>query len=260
MLESVTLPALLDRKQAKAYLRVLESPEAAAAEWRDAAHPTERSRIEDMLALVNDGALVSTEARVSPERREALRAFLEERVAIRERASLMFPEFAKEAAAVGALARMPPQRTVALVLAWEALPPLLNNHVSKRLFFSNQGAAQWAKGRLKSTGKAVSVLLAGPGGELGITEFVECDSLGATLNYALALLLDKKNDIGAALCRCHAPGCGRFWLLPERLASKPTRNFCANHEAAKKKLSDAERKRRERQITREKAAAAAKRK
>jgi hypothetical protein len=249
MSESVTLPALLNRKDAKAYISALTASDNGSIQpWLRVVYSTDRARIEDMLALVNDGALSTTGERVSPTRREALSAFLAERVAIRERASFLYPQFTKEAALAGAVARMPPQRTVALSLAWESLPVLLNGRVRKQLFFSNQGAARWIQGRVKETGEQVRVLLSGSGGELEITEIVECDSLATALNYALALLLDKKRDIGASLCRCHAPECARFWLLPEKLTGKPTRNFCTDHEGDKKRLSDAERKRRQRKI------------
>src|SRR5208282_3638090 len=114
--ESVTLPKLLDRKAAKVLLAVLGSRESSASTlWADLRNSTERQRILALLDLVNGES-----SEISAERLNALRAFLEERVAVRERATLMFPPWKKV-----------PHRTVALSMAAEVLPALLNGHVDK---------------------------------------------------------------------------------------------------------------------------------
>jgi hypothetical protein len=228
--ESVTLPKLLDRATAKAYLALLAARESGdLAAWQDDRYSNERDRVQALLDLANEGSSEIAKARLN-----ALRAFLEERVAVRERAALMFPAWKKV-----------PHRTVALSLAAEILPTLLNGSVHKSLQFSNAGAGKTQRGRLK-TGEPVNVVLEGPGGDLAVSESVRCDSPEAALNYALALVLAKNFGYGLRLCRCHADSCGRFWLLPDKLTGKPSRNFCSRHEADKKRLSDAERKRRQR--------------
>jgi hypothetical protein len=231
MEESVTLPRLLDRQAAKAHLAVLASRESSNSTlWGDLRNSTERERIQALLDLVNGES-----SEISVGRLNALRAFLEERVAVRERATLMFPPWKKV-----------PHRTVALSMAAEILPSLLNGHVHKVMHFLNAGAGRTIKGRLQKTGQSVDVVLEGPGGELAVTEYVNCDTQESALNYALALVLAKNHGYGVNVCRCHADGCGRFWLLPDKLTGKPSRNFCSLHEADKKRLSDAERKRRQR--------------
>jgi len=241
MEESVTYPKLLDRPTAKAHLAALASSESnGSPSWHDA-HGTERERIQALLDLVN-----SDSSEISSQRLAALRAFLEERVAVRERATLMSPRLEKEGAKYGVEGKQVPHRTVALSMAAETLPPLLNDHVHKVMHFSNAGVARTRKGRIPKTGELVSVVLEGAGGELAVSEYVSCDSHEAALNYALALVLAKNHGYGMNLCRCHAEGCGQFWLLPEKLTGKPSRNFCSRHEADKKRLSDAERKRRQR--------------
>ncbi len=207
---------------------------------------SERERVEALLGLLNDGA-----ERVSTYRLAALRAFVEERVAVRERASILFPpkELEREAARFNRPAEPVPHRTVALTIAAEQLPALLTGHVHKALSFRNAGEPRTTKGKPTTgplKGETIDVTLEGPGGELAITERIHCDSISDALNFALALALAKNRPYGEALCRCHAEGCGRFWLVPERLSSKPTRNFCQIHEAEKKRLGSVERKRRQR--------------
>ena len=242
----MTLPRLLEPKTAKAHLAALDPCATMVAEsWVYIPFRSERDPIHALLDAVNE----PDSAQLSEPRLAALRAFLEERVAIRERAAFMGKKF------VGG---MPPHRTPALSLAAERLPLFLTERVQVDLRFANAGAAKTVKARWPThdkKGVSVAVTIEGPGGELEITERVRCDSHETAFNFGLALLLDRKKDLGSALCRCHAEGCGRFWLLPEKLPGKPTRNFCSEHEAEKKRLSDAERKRRQRGLAAAKAAA-----
>jgi hypothetical protein len=243
MNESVTLPKLLlDQRTIEAHLAVLASNEGQRSAARHGfRYPSERERIQELLDLVN-----SESADVSPERRSALRAFLGERVAVRERATLLSPRLEADNAKHGVRrANSVPHRTLALSLAAKALPNLLNGHVQKSMYFLNAGSGKAVTKRSR-TGEIVSQVHEGPGGELAVIEYVDCDRLETVLNYALALVLAKNYSYGLNLCRCHADGCGRFWLLPDKLTGKPSRNFCSRHEADKKRLSDAERKRRQR--------------
>lgn len=239
------LPALLEWKKAKALLRVLGTTEPSATSLTDAdldgPNYTERDRVQALLAILNEG-----KQQMSGERHEALSAFLAERVAIREREAAAWQTREQQAELGGYKARRLPHRTAALSIAAEGLPPLLNGRVHKSMHFENAGAAKTVKGRLKD-GTAVNVTLQGSGGELTVTERVRCDSPETELNYALALVLDSKRKFGVALCRCHKPGCGRFWLLPDsRGAGKPGRVYCPIHAKERIKLSQTERKRRER--------------
>jgi hypothetical protein len=250
MKESVTMPRLLDSKAAKAHLTALD-PRSAMPEdsWLNIVFESERDPIQALIHSVNDDGQAPDGEQISEERCAALRAFLEERVSVRERVALM--KFVDG---------VPPHRTPALSLAAEKLPLFLKDRVRIDLAFANVGAAKTKKARWPThdrRGVLVDVTIEGAGGELEITERWQCDSYETALNFGLALLLDRKKDLGSALCRCHAEGCGRFWLLPHRLTGKPTRNFCSEHEAEKKRLSDAERKRRERDRVRERAAARA---
>jgi hypothetical protein len=243
MNESVTLPKrLLDQRTAKAHLAVLASNEGkGSAERHGFRYPSERARIQELLDLVNGDS-----ADVSPERRSALRAFLEERVAVRETATVLGPRLEADNAKHGVRRTNPiPQRTLALSMAAEMLPALLNGHVQKSMYFLNAGSGKSETKRLPN-GQIVSQVHEGRGGDLALIEYVDCDNQETVLNYALALVLAKNHSYGLNLCRCHADGCGRFWLLPDKLAGKPSRNFCSRHEADKKRLSDAERKRRQR--------------
>jgi hypothetical protein len=160
----------------------------------------------------------------------------------------MRARWAEDAAAAGVdpRKRPVPHRTIALSLAAEVLPALLNGRVQKTMYFSNAGVGKSAQGRWEKTGEPVNVVIEGRGGELAVTERIQYDSAETALNYALALLLAKNHEFGIQLCRCHADDCGRFWLVPEQLESKPSRNFCSLHETDKKKLSDRERQQRRR--------------
>ncbi len=241
MNESVTLPKLLNRQAAKAHLTALALTEREkSGERHGFRYPSERGRIQELLDLVNDNG-----SDASPERKDALRALLEERVAVRERATLLSPRLEAEAAKHGVLQKKIPHRTIALSMAASMLPDLLNGHVQKSLHFLNAGSGKSETKRLR-TGEILSQVQEGPGGDLAVIEYVDCDSRETALNYALALVLAKNYSYGLKLCRCHAFGCGRFWLLPDKLTGKPSRNFCSEHVADKKRLSDAERKRRQR--------------
>lgn len=231
---------------------------------------TERQRVDALLDLVNDSELTHDRWKeieigvrikwaaaptrsISPERREALRAFLNERVTIRERAAVMNRERARKAELRGERANRLPERTTSLSIASANLPKLLNGRVHKSLWFTNAGAAKTVP-RIVRRGSAkvlANVTLQGAGGELAVLERVRCDSPETALNYALALVLDNKREFGSLLCRCSADGCGRFWLLPEgKAAGKPARNFCPLHAAESARLSAVQRKRRQRQMER----------
>ena len=197
--------------------------------------------MEGLLALANGHDVAG---QVRPDRLGALRAFLEERVAIRERAALMSRARPKRTESLRI-----PHRSVALSLAAEVLPALLNDRVRKAMHFTNAGAARtvtrwWPTHDGK--GERVAVIVDGAGGVLDVSERVQCDSLETSLNYALAVLLDKRRNLGNKLCRCHADGCGHFWLLSDELKVKPSRNYCPTHIGERERLGSMERKRRQR--------------
>jgi hypothetical protein len=254
MKESVTsqagAPALLERKEARRLLEVLAGPRDIThprkldmAYWSDPpAYRTDRDRIEIMLELVNDSFLLDAYGSgliVPRERVDALRAFLQERVAIREREALIYQVSETKGE------EHTPQRTVALNEAAVALPGLLNGRVTKTIVFSNRGEGRRAHGYVNN--KPADITIEGVGGELGITERLKCDCPETALNYALAQCLNKAREFGRNLCRCHADGCGRFWLVPESLPGKPSRNYCERHVDDRIRLGNAERKRRQRE-------------
>jgi hypothetical protein len=148
-----------------------------------------------MLALVNDGFLLDaygTELIVPHERVDALRAFLEERVAIREREALMYqvPGTTGE--------EHTSQRTVALNEAAIGLPGLLNDRVTKTIVFSNRGEGRRSHGFVSN--KPADMTIEGDSGELGITERLKCDSPETALNYALAQCLNKARASSEGIC------------------------------------------------------------
>src|SRR5271166_764455 len=169
MKESVTLPNLLDRRAAKAHLAVLASNEGkGSAERHGFRYPSERERIDELLDLVS-----SDSSDVSPERRNALRAFLEERVAVRERSNMLGPRLEADNAKHGVRRTNPiPQRSLALSMAAETLPALLNGHVQKSMHFLNAGSGNSVTKRLP-TGEIVSQVHEGPGGDLAVIEYVD---------------------------------------------------------------------------------------
>jgi hypothetical protein len=241
------LPKLLEKASASRFLEFLAEKDTGAGNSSPVHNPDlgERERIEELLALVNGGGPALT-----PERREALRAFLGERVAIREREELTRSDRVRHAARYGPMEPgSVPHRTLALSMAAQRLPELLNKRVRKEMEFTNEGSAKTVTGRLAKTGQAVSVIKHGPGGGLGVREEVHFDAFSTALNYTLALVLDTNRPFGLALCRCHAPDCGRFWLLPlKKSVGKPSRQYCDEHKHERKRLGDNERKQRERNL------------
>ncbi len=248
---SVTHQKLLDPKDAKQLLTALRASELGErprlrrpGDDQDDQPLTELELVELLLDFVNDGALSvgqwselvegsrvgairappgESSLGVSESRLAALRAFLEERVRIRERTA---------SALVGARRKRPaegsylPQHTVALAMAAEQLPLALKDRVSKKLAFRYSGGSIVLIGKARTGPRRGRNVHARAAGSHTMPERWVSDSRETALNLALLLVLDPKRPFGADLCRCHLTTCGRFWLLDRSSkAGKPVRNY-----------------------------------